>query len=49
VVGEQAMAAELNRHRQLLAQWKQATEEAKYPLQPGTQPTRKKAKWCEPE
>jgi len=44
LAGEKAMAGQLDRHRQLLAQWKQTTEEAKYPVQPGAQPAWKKKK-----
>ena len=32
LAGDAALAGELERHRSLLAQWKAATEEAKYPL-----------------
>ena len=34
VAGEAALAGELERHRQLLAQWKERTEMAKHPLTP---------------
>jgi arylsulfatase A-like enzyme len=37
LAGEAATAAELDRHRQLLAVWKKTTEEGKYPVQPGKQ------------
>lgn len=32
LAGEKAMAVILDRHRQILAQWRQTTEEAKYPV-----------------
>ena len=44
LAGEAAMAGELERHRQLLAQWNTTTEEAKHPVKPNPEATRKKAK-----
>jgi arylsulfatase A-like enzyme len=44
LAGEKTHVGQLDRHRQLLAQWKQATEEAKYPLQPSAQPSPKNKK-----
>ena len=44
LVADKAVASELTRHRQLLAQWKTTTEEDKYPLQAGAQAERKQAK-----
>lgn len=42
--GDKALAAELARHRGLLAQWKQTTQEDQYPVQPTTPAPRRKAK-----
>jgi arylsulfatase A-like enzyme len=44
LVGVKAAASELERHRQLLAQWKKTTEEDKYPLPSGPKAKGKKAK-----
>jgi arylsulfatase A-like enzyme len=44
LAADKAAASELERHRQLLAQWRKTTEEDKYPLQAGSQAKRKKAK-----
>ena len=44
LAAEQAAAGELERHRQLLAQWKKTTEEDKHPLQAGPRAEGKKAK-----
>jgi arylsulfatase A-like enzyme len=41
---EKTMVGQLERHRRLLAQWKQSTEEARYSLQSGTQAPQKKKK-----
>ena len=34
LAGNEAMAGEMERHRKLLARWKELTEEAKYPVNP---------------
>ena len=44
LAGEKALAGQLECLRQFLAQWKQTTEEAKYPLQPVTQTPKKRKK-----
>ena len=44
LAADKAVAGELERHRQLLAQWKKTTEEDKYPLQGNARAKRKKAK-----
>ena len=44
LVADKAVTKELERHRQLLSQWKKTTEEDKYPLQTGQQAKRKKTK-----
>ena len=36
LAADKAAASELERHRQLLAQWKKTTEEDKYPVQAGS-------------
>ena len=41
---EAPLAAQLQRHRQLLAQWRKATEEEKHPVRPGTKMQRRKAR-----
>ena len=41
---EAALSGELERHRQLLTQWKKTTEEDKYPVTPSPIPPRRKAK-----
>lgn len=41
---DKALAGELERHRQFLAQWKKTTDEDKYPLQANSKAPRKKAK-----
>ena len=43
LAGQAALAAELERHRQLLAQWNKTTEEDKYPVKPNPEAPRKKA------
>lgn len=42
--GDKAMAAELERHRNLLAQWRATTEEGNYPLPSKPKPKGRKAK-----
>ena len=42
LAGEAVMALELDRHRQLLAGWKETTEENKYPVQPNPTTPKKK-------
>jgi arylsulfatase A-like enzyme len=37
LAAQPALATEIERHRKLLADWNQLTEEAKYPIQPGPQ------------
>jgi arylsulfatase A-like enzyme len=44
LAGDAALAGELDRHRQLLAQWNKATEEDKHPVKPGPQVPPRKAK-----
>lgn len=44
LAGEAALASQLDRHRQLLAQWRQTTEESKYPVTPSPKAPRRKAK-----
>jgi len=44
LAADKAVAGELERHRQLLAQWKKTTEEDKYPVQAGPGAKGKKAK-----
>jgi arylsulfatase A-like enzyme len=44
LAADPAVTSALERHRQLLAQWKKTTEEDKYPLQAGQQAKGKKAK-----
>ena len=44
LAGQAALAAELQRHRQLLAQWNKTTEEDKYPVKPNPVASRRKAK-----
>ena len=44
LAGDSALAGELERHRQMLAQWKKTTEEDKYPVTPNPTPPRRKAK-----
>ena len=44
LAGDAALAGELDRHRQLLAQWNKATEEDKHPVKPGPQVSPRKAK-----
>jgi len=44
LAGDATLASELERHRQLLAQWKKVTEEDKYPLQPIPQGASKKGR-----
>lgn len=44
LAGDAAMAGELQRHRQLLTQWKATTEEAKYPVPSSPKPKGRKAK-----
>lgn len=41
---EAALSGELERHRQLLTQWKKTTEEDKYPVTPSPKAPRRKAK-----
>lgn len=43
LAGEAALAAELERHRGLLAQWSRTTEENKYPVQPSPKAAKPKA------
>lgn len=42
--GEASRASELKRHRELLAQWNKATEEATYPVQPSPKVAKPKAR-----
>ena len=44
VAGDASLKGELERHRQLLAQWTVATEEEKYPVATSVKPARRKAK-----
>ena len=44
LAGDAALASELDRHRQLLAQWNKATEEDQHPVKPGSQVPPRKAK-----
>jgi len=43
LAGQAALAVELQRHRELLAQWNQTTEEDKHPVQPSSQAANPKA------
>ena len=43
LAGQPSLAAELDRHRQLLAQWRKATEEEKHPVRPASKTQRRKA------
>jgi arylsulfatase A-like enzyme len=44
LAGDAAVEGEVQRHRQLLAQWKATTEEGKYPVSPGPKQQGRKAK-----
>ncbi len=44
LAADPSLAAEVARHRQLLAEWRQTTEEEKYPGGPSAKAARRKAK-----
>ena len=44
LAADPSLAAEVARHRQLLAEWRQTTEEEKYPVGPSAKAARRKAK-----
>ncbi len=43
LAGQAALAAELERHRRLLAQWNKSTEEDRHPVQPSPKAAKPKA------
>ncbi len=44
LAGEATLAGELERHRELLAQWNKTTEEDKYPVRPSPKVAKPKAR-----
>ena len=48
LAGQPALAGQLNRHRQLLAQWQKTTEEDRYPVVSAPKAARPKAKKAKP-
>ena len=44
LAAEASLAAELDRHRRLLAEWNKTTEEDKYPMKPNQAAPKRKAK-----